>query len=198
MKNLLLSGLLALSLLPGCDPDDDPPPPPAANEPRDGSQWVYKNTTYNEAGAVLTTANITLKATAVTIGGTTWLNMVDQATLQPVIAIQKRAEGWWYISYPTPTPSLWFKYPATVNETYAYVFGTCKVLSITESVTVPAGNYTNCYLVQGDDSNSKEDEFWFSPTGPIMVKFQTYDERTGGPASNVYLKQALELVSFTP
>ena len=60
-----------------------------------------------------------------------------------------------------------------------------------------AGSFSNCYMVEGDDSNSKEDEFWFSKDGAILIKFNTYDEKAAGPATNLFLDQSLELVSFT-
>lgn len=198
MKKLFFA-LLSFStlLFASCENENEPTTNPSTTDPKAGSQWVFKYTTYNEAGTITGTTNLTYTGVEVTIAGTTWLNLVEQGSGQPIIAMQKRTEGWWYISYPTTTPSLWFKYPATVNETYPYVFGTCTVKDINASVIVPAGTYTGCYKVDGNDLNSLEDEFWFTSTGPIMVKFNTYDEKIAGPASNVYRKESLELVSFT-
>lgn len=196
MKKVLFSLLVFCQLMISCNPNDTPAPP-AANEPKAGSKWVFRYNTYSEAGVVTATSDITFNAVEVTVGGSTWLNLVESVSGQPKIALQKRSGGWWYISYPVTTPSLWFKHPATVNETYPYVFGTCKVLSITETVVVPAGSFSNCYMIQGDDSNSKEDEFWFSSEGAILIKGNTYDEKAVGPATNVYKSESLELVSFT-
>lgn len=184
-------------LFASCEKKNESTTPPNTTDPKAGSVWVFKYTAYNEAGTVTGTSNLTYNGVEVTIGGPTWLNLVDAGTGSPIIAMQKRAEGWWYISYPTTTPSLWFKYPATLNETYAYVFGTCTVKDINASVTVPAGTYNGCYKVDGNDTNSLEDEFWFTSTGAILVKFNTYDQRVAGPASNVYRKESLELISFT-
>jgi len=164
--------LLTTSVLISCDPNDNVEPP-TGTDPRDGSTWVFKYSTYDEAGNVTATSNQTFKGVEVTIGGST------------------------YVSYPGTTSSLWFKYPATLNETYPYIFGTCTVKDINASVTVPAGTYTGCYKVEGNDTNSLEDEFWFSNVGAILIKFNTYDERAAGPASNVYKNESLELVSFT-
>lgn len=193
------TGIIALTfLLFSCKKtDNNSTPTPTVNEPRANSQWVYKYTTYNEAGTVTGTSDLTLKAVEATIGGSTWLNLVNQANSQPVVAMQKRTEGWWYISYPNGSPSLWFKNPATVNETYPYAFGTCTVKDINATVTVPAGTFNGCYKVDGYDTNSLEDEFWFSKEGAIFIKFNTYDQKAVGPESNVYKKQSLELVSFT-
>lgn len=194
------SGIIAFSfLLFSCKKSDNnsAPAPSTGNEPTANSQWVYKYTTFNEAGTVTGTSDLILKGVEVTINGSTWLNLVNQANSQPIVALQKRTEGWWYISYPNGTPSLWFKYPAMVNETYAYAFGTCTVKDINTSITVPAGVFNGCYKVDGNDTNSLEDEFWFSNGGAILIKFNTYDAKTGGPESNVYKKESLELKSFT-
>jgi hypothetical protein len=193
----LLSIILLLSLLVTSCKKDENTNTNTVNEPRANSVWVYKHTTYNEAGTATSTTNLTFKGVEVTVAGSTWLNLVNQANSQPIIALQKRTEGWWYISYPSTTPSLWFKYPATVNETYAYAFGTCTVKDINATVSVPGGSFTGCYMVEGHDSNSLEDEFWFAKEGAILIKFNTYDQRAAGPASNVYKKESLELISFT-
>ena len=195
-RKLFILVITTLFLFSACNKNNDPATPASTTDPKAGSQWVFKYTTYNEAGTVTGTSNVTYTGVEVSIGGTTWLNLVD-GTGSPIIAMQKRAEGWWYISYPTTTPSLWFKYPATLNETYAYVFGTCTVKDINASVVVPAATFNGCYKVDGNDTNSLEDEFWFTSTGAILVKFNTYDQKVAGPASNVYRKESLELVSFT-
>ncbi|HTM92087.1 MAG TPA: hypothetical protein VL095_06710 [Flavisolibacter sp.] len=196
MKTKLFAAIAAAFLITSCDKKDESPAPSSSTDPQNGSTWVYKLTQYNEAGTATGSVNLTAKGVSVTVNGSTWLNLVDQATMQPIIGIQKKSDGWWYIPYPSSSSSLWFKYPATVNETYSYVFGTCVVKSINASVTVPAGTYNNCYMVEGDDTNSMEDEFWFTTSGPVLVKFNTYDEKAAGPASNVYKKQSMELVSF--
>lgn len=197
MKQSFFSLLTMVVLLfVSCENENEPTTPPNTTDPKAGSVWVYKYSSYNESGTVTGTSNVTYTGVEVSISGSTWLNLVD-GTGSPIIAMQKRAEGWWYISYPTTTPSLWFKYPASVNETYAYVFGTCTVKDINASVVVPAGTFNGCYKVDGNDTNSLEDEFWFTSTGAILVKFNTYDQKAAGPASNVYRKESLELVSFT-
>ncbi|MCW3075191.1 MAG: hypothetical protein JWP69_2260 [Flaviaesturariibacter sp.] len=201
MKATFLMPLTVLCLFfSACDRNDDDDSNGGTTngtDPRANSTWVYKVTQYNEAGATIGSVNMTLKGVEVTLGGATWLNMVDQSTMQPVIALRKNTDGWWYLPYPGTATSLWFKYPATVNETYPYVYGTCTVKNINESVTVPAGAFTGTYMVEGHDTNSLEDEFWFTTSGAVLVKFNTYDQKAAGPASNVFKKQSLELVSYT-
>ena len=198
MKKILLPLFAIITLLfSSCKKDNEQATLGNTTDPKAGSKWVFRYTTYNEAGAATGISDLTYLGVEVNVGGSTWLNLVEQGSGQPIIAIQKRTEGWWYIAYPNTTPSLWFKNPATVNETYAYVYGTCTVKDINASIVVPAGNYTGCYKVDGNDTNSLEDEFWFTSTGPILVKYNTYDEKVAAPASNVYRNESLELVSFT-
>jgi hypothetical protein len=200
MRIKFLSALAALSFIfSSCNPnsDDVDNPPASGTDPKANSIWVYKVTQYNEAGTATGSSNMTLKGVEVTVNGSTWLNLVEQTSMQPVIALQKKSDGWWYLPYPGTATSLWFKYPSAINDTYPYVYGTCTVKNTNESVTVPAGTYNGTYMVEGRDANSLEDEFWFTTSGAVMVKFNTYDERAAGPASNVYKKQSMELVSFT-
>ncbi len=198
MKKTIWAILFSAICLVSCKKNDDNAAVSSSNDPKTGSRWVYTVKLYNEAGTVTGTSTLTLVGTEITVLGSKWISMVDQATSAPVIALQKRTEGWWYLPTPGTASSLWFKYPAVVNETYPYVYGTCTVKDINASVTVPAGTFTGCYFVEGNDTNSLEDEFWFTNTGAVMVRFYTYDEKAAGPASNVYRKQSLELVSYTP
>jgi len=200
MRLKFLSAFASLSILfASCSPNDDDTdvPPASGTDPKANSTWVYKVTQYNEAGTATGSSNVTLKGVEVTVGGSTWLNLVEQTSMQPLIALQKRNDGWWYLPYPGSATSLWFKYPAAANDTYPYVYGTATVKNTNASVTVPAGTFNGTYMVEGRDANSLEDEFWFATSGAVLVKFNTYDERAAGPASNVYRKQSMELVSFT-
>lgn len=196
MKKILAYSAICLTFL-SCEKDNDSPQAAISDEPKTGSKWSYKLTTYNEAGAATGTATVNYIGTEITSGGSKWIALTDQASGVPILALQKRADGWWYLPLPGASVSLWFKTPAAVNETYPYVYGTCKVLDINRSVTVPAGTYNGCYFIQGDDTNSKEDEFWFTTNGPVLVRFDTYDQKVAGPESNVFRKQSLELVSYT-
>ena len=197
MKRIFLSLVTSLLILSSCTPDEPTGPAASTTDPKAGSIWVYKYTSYNEAGTATGTSNITYLGVEVTIGGSTWISLVNQANSTAIIALQKRAEGWWYNPLPGTTSSLWCKYPAAVNDTYPYVYGNCFVKNINASVTVPAGVYSDTYFVEGHDTNSLEDEFWFTNTGAVLVKFNTYDEKAVGPAANVYRKESFELVSFT-
>jgi hypothetical protein len=169
-------------------------------EPRAGSTWVYKYTTYNEGGSVLVSVNLTLKATSQTFAGTSWLLLTEQSSGVQFIAIQKRADGWWQIPLPNTTPSLWYKTPGAVNDTYSLTIddGTvdqAKIISITASAAVPAGSFTGCTQIQSFDP-SLENEYYFISSGAIMVRASEFDNKTIGTGK--YEAQRWELVSFTP
>jgi hypothetical protein len=197
MKKIFLSIVSGLLFFSSCKKDEAATPPASTTDPKAGSIWVFKYTSYNEAGTVTGTSNVSYLGVEVSIGGSTWISLVNQSNSTAIIAIQKRAEGWWYNPLPGTTSSLWCKYPAAVNDSYPYVYGNCTVKDINASFTVPAGVYTGTYFVEGHDTNSLEDEFWFTNTGAVLVKFNTYDQKAAGPASNVYRKESMELISFT-
>ncbi|RTL58262.1 MAG: hypothetical protein EKK37_07950 [Sphingobacteriales bacterium] len=176
--------------------------PNTTEEIKAGTKWVFKVSELNEAGTVISSNNYTLVASAQTFAGSSWFVLTEQTTSTPVIAIQKRSDGWWQLPLPYTTASLWYKTNAAVNDTYNITIsdGTtdvAKVTSITASVTVPAGTYNNCTKVESHDTNSLENEYWFTGSGPIVVKITEYDEKAAGPASNIYMAQLWELVSFT-
>jgi len=197
MKKIIFSLLAGFIAFTACSPDDDgDEPQPSGNEPVNGSEWVYKITDYNESGDATATYNVTLVASEVTIGNSTWLSLVEQESQSPVIAMKKKSDGWWYSQPPETGSSLWYKTPAQAGDTYPYLYGTCTVNDVNASVSIPAGNFTNVSYIEGHDDNSLEDEFWFAD-GPVLVKYNTYDAYSGQPESNVYKKQSWELVSFT-
>ncbi|MFM6924881.1 MAG: hypothetical protein ACKOU7_05215 [Ferruginibacter sp.] len=203
MKRIVTVLVLTATLFSACNKSSDAPAAAtAANEPKAGSKWVFKISSYNEAGTVTGTSNITLVASNQTYSGSSWILLSDQASGTPVIAIQKRSDGWWQLPLPASTPSLWYKNPAAVNDTYPLTINdgstdNAKVTSITTALTVPAGSFTDCTKVEGNDTNSLEEEFWFTSSGPIVLKITEWDQKAAGPASNVYLSEAWELVSFT-
>jgi hypothetical protein len=167
-------------------------------EPKTGSKWVFKHTEYNESGTVINTENITLVASAYTYAGSNWILLSEQTSATPVIAVQKRADGWWQIPLPNTSPSLWFKTPAAINDQYLINISdgttdTAKVNGTGVSLTVPAGTY-NCTYVKSYDTNSLENEWWFS-NGPLLIQNTEYDERSGG---GMYISQRMELISYQP
>ncbi|TZF84075.1 hypothetical protein FW774_11580 [Pedobacter sp. BS3] len=200
MKKVLLGIMTCALLLASSCKKDKNKGEDNGTDPINNSTWIFKVTTFNEDGGVSATPppyTTTVKAQEVTINGSKWLNLVD-VTGVTVISIQKRADGWWYMDpqLSGTQSSLWFKTSAAVGNTYPYLYGTCTVSEVNASVTVPAGTYTDITRVKGNDSNSLEDDFWFTNTGAVLVKWETYDAKSGRPESDVYKKTSWELVDF--
>ena len=200
-KSIPFYALAGLLIFAACSKSTDSPVvPPAAGDPKKGSTWTFKFTYYNEAGTVTGTNNQSFVADTMTVSGSQWTILEESTTGQAVIGIQKRADGWWWIPFPNTTPSLWFKSPASVGDKYNYnisdfTVDTSKVRNIAATVTVPAGTYTGCTFIQSFDTNSMEDEWYFVPTGPVLVRTSTFDNRSAGPGE--FEKQRSELVSYT-
>ena len=199
--NLLLA-ISALIFFTACTKSSDPSPVvPSAGDPKKGSTWTFRDTYFNQAGTITGTSTYSLVADTLTIGGSLWLILKESSSGTAAIGLQKRADGWWWVPLPNPNASLWFKTPAAVGDKYNYnisdfTVDTAKVMNINASVTVPAGTYAGCTFIQAFDTNSMEDEYYFTPTGPILLRTGTFDDRT--PAgTGVYEKQRVELVAYT-
>jgi len=201
MKKLnILSALFVLFCFEACTKSTDPAVvTPASTDPKKGSVWVYKSTYYNQAGTVTSTNNTTYIGDTLTSGGSVWILLKESVSGLPAVGIQKRADGWWYVPFPNVNASLWFKTPAVVGDKYNYnisdgTVDTSKVMNINATLTVPAGTYTGCTYIQSFDTNSMEDEYYFLPTGAILMRTGTFDDKVPGPG--IYEKQRTELVSF--
>lgn len=197
---MLLGIIMCAFLFVSCEKDtDDPNPndPIIGTDPVNNSTWIYKVSSLNEAGDTTSSSTITLTATEISIEGSTWLELSDPSGTG-VLAIQKRSDGWWYIDRQSGSTasSLWYKIPANEGDTYPYIYGTCTVEDVNMSLIVAAGSFTDITHVGGHDDNSLEDEFWFTNSGAVLVKFDTYDAKSGQPESDVYKKGSWELVSY--
>lgn len=202
-KNHILLALIVILSLSECTKSTDPAPvAPAAGDPKKGSQWTFKYTSYNEAGVVTGAINRSFVADTATLNGTFTILLKETVSNQITLGLQKRADGWWWIPFPNPNASLWFKNPAVVGDQYNlinadYTVDVCKVISITSSLTVPFGSYTNAYFIQMTAANNTlDDEYYFSATGPILIRSGTFDPKTA-PATGMYEKQRSELVTYT-
>lgn len=198
MKKLFVSILAGTMLFAACKKDDtneDSNDNDNGIDPRDNSTWVYKISKFNEIGDTIDSFTITLKATTTTIGGTSWLKLTDSNN-QTALVMKKKADGWWYMDTQSQASSLLYKNPVNVGETYPYIYGTINVEAINSSLTVPAGKFTDVTYVKGYDTNSLEDEFWFTNSGAVIIKSSTYDAKSGQPAADVYEKECTVLVSF--
>jgi|SRR5690606_4407257 len=199
MKKNILGLIIGSMVLISCSSDEgNENPQPQGNNPVNGSEWIFKISKFNESGSVIDSFNVTLVASETTIGGSTWLNLVEQSGNTTAISIQKRTDGWWFIPSSETQASLWYKTPATEGETYQNFYGTCVVVETDTSIVLPAGVFENVSFIEGYDTNSLENEYWFTDEGPVLIKQNTYDQVSGQPdQSVVYKKESWELISFT-
>lgn len=201
-KHLFFAVITASVIFSACSKDSDPAPvTPVAGEPKKGSTWVFKNTYFDQNGTVTNTENYTLIADTATLNGSVWLLLKETVSNQVLIGLQKRTDGWWSLPLPNPNPSLWFKNPAAVGDQYNLnvndnTVDLMKIVSINSTLTVPAGTYTGCTFSQSYDSNSMEDEWYFTTAGPVLLRNGTFDDKI--PAgTGIYEKERMELVSYT-
>ena len=192
-KNLLLLAIV-FSVF-SCSKNKDAATP-STGDFKVGTSWVYKYTSYNAAGTVLSTSNITLTITGQqTIAGESW--WVATGGGSPSF-IRKTAVG--YYTIQNSVSQLQFKIPAVVNDTWRVTYSNAagdysdfKIVTLNQNVTVPMG-VISCYYAEGYDSNSLEDKVWYNDVN-MLVKQLQYDQTGAGV---LYVGFSLELVSFTP
>jgi hypothetical protein len=122
---------------------------PANQFPRLGTTWTYRYEWYNTPGGPTNTKVINHKAkTEETLGGETWLKIVDVETDTTVYYLKIRNDGLY--QYTNNASYLFFKYPATVGDFYSTYNGggpeDFTVRSMNDSVStgigrIPLSNY---------------------------------------------------------
>ncbi|HUR66624.1 MAG TPA: hypothetical protein VMZ03_09750 [Chitinophagaceae bacterium] len=91
--------------------------PPAIEKPKPGTAWTYSYYTFNSDGSLHTTETVVYKAkTQETIGGETWLKVVNNANDTLVYYLKQKADGLY--QYANNASNLFCKYPAALNEAY--------------------------------------------------------------------------------
>lgn len=194
MKKIALLIFTIISLV-SCKKSDDPIAP-ATGDLKVGTAWVYKYTDYDQSGAVVSTANVTLTITSQeTLLGETWWVATGAGTPS---YIRKTATG--YYTIRNAVSQLDFKVPAVINDTWRKTYSNTAgdysdftVIAINQNVTVPMGTIA-CYYAEGNDSNSLEDKAWYNDAN-MLVKQEEYDQTATGA---LFVDFSLELVSFAP
>ena len=137
-----------------------------------GNQWIVQVTNYDTTGAVHYT-------------------QIDTITILRDTTIQSEK---WFIGYGIMTNrndglydyqastssviSLRYKFPTTVNSNYLYRGSQTKVISISDSITVQAGNYICYHYRVGFDGISYSDEYFSPNVG--LIKIDAYNPLSGG------------------
>lgn len=117
-KNLLLLLPLAAVILWSCQKENGGGTnPPASQKPKVGTTWTYSYYIFNNDGSLHSTETVTYKAkTQETLGGETWLKVVNNANDTLVYYLKEKPDG--LHQYANNTSNLFCKFPAALNDTY--------------------------------------------------------------------------------
>lgn len=161
-----------------CDGDDESPVGPST--PSEvipltlGNYWVSFAEIYLNDSLVWISEDDTIAVdTTIVWNNETWYGYTQD---DETSFLRNGEGGLWFLEisnqYPDGRPSLIFKHPASVGDQWAIdpQGDSLTVLSVTESVTTPAGNFDNCYLVE--NTSSQQDVpilLWYKPgVGPVQ------------------------------
>jgi len=195
MKSLVITVILALLLitLSSCK-KSNPVGSSSGEQPwplHVGNTWVYRWTEFDTNEVALRTGYDTTIVTRDTIiAGNTWYQGVPASTS----LLRNASDGVWMMS--AGHPILVWKYPATVGESYTFVWaGTtyqCWVQATDTSLTVPEGTHT-CHEYRSYSYSQVQEVDYLSPgTGPVVEEF--YDQSNSG---RPFCSERLELVSVS-
>jgi hypothetical protein len=96
--------------------------PPANQKPKVGTTWTYSYYVFNTNGGLHSTETVVYKAkTQETIGGETWLKVVNNANDTLVYYLKQKTDGLYH--YANGAANLLCKYPAALNDTYTGFLG---------------------------------------------------------------------------
>ena len=181
MKKLLFT-IAAFSVLAvSCDKEDDltptTPTTPATNV-KAGSKFTYQRTDYdNQTGTtVVSTTQYTLTMLRdSTINNEKWFIAERKEAAGTQYGLLKFAADGMY-NFRNGSGKMDFKFNAAANDTWTNSNDESVVVkSINQSVTVPAGSYTNAIHIETSDANSMENKIWYNDK-EYLLKQEEYDE----------------------
>ncbi len=198
--NKIISAVFGIIILSAaCKKEDDPSPPQSQDPFRTGSITVQLVTNLTENGDTINSFEVTWVTEEQTIGGSKWFVAKDEASGGTVLSIQKRSDGWWWIPYPNPNPSLFLKVPAAVSEQYLVntfdgSVDTAKIRAVGVTVNAIGINYAGCNYMQLFNNNGLRNEFYYRDDGAV-IKENVYQRNT--VTGNDFVAQTWEFKSFT-
>jgi len=146
MKKLFFLLFPALLVMAGCKKNEtsyEPVKSPEIFPLSIGYHWNFTTTTSDKVKT--THVNDVINDTL--IDGEKWFVLTYDHSIRTIC--RNNSSGWWFmyqsVLLSPVTPSLYYRYPASVNEVYMTLDSTkVTVLSVNDIVTVPAGKFT-CY-----------------------------------------------------
>jgi hypothetical protein len=198
MKTILFSLLVGILIctLPSCK-ESNPAGPEGGQliiPLRIGNTWSMRYTVYDSTGSTRGTIDDTFKVvTDTVVAGDTWYTI--SSTIFSTLYFANRSDGIWTLGTSTE-PSLIFKYPANVGETWNAQVDPSTTFQIslqsdTVSVTVPKGTYT-CYEYRLLENSRPYLDLYASP-GVGFVAMDIYANTDSGRS---YKQARGELISF--
>jgi hypothetical protein len=185
-SRLFVLALISVLWISACSKKDSNPVTP--NSPTAifplaaGNQWIMQSYFYSGSAWIPTTKDTTGIKRDTTISGEKWYTMGDNTYMT------NRSDGLWQFTAEDGA-QLMFKYPVQVNDSFKQITGNAasgfdtsfvKVLSISQSVVVPAGTFT-CVTYQltnaaGDGIQTLQ----IAPgKGPVSMQFEGKNPLTG-------------------
>jgi hypothetical protein len=186
--------LISLALLPllACEENDTTTGTPPIDQSTTifpltvGNKWIIDVTNYDSVGAMVYSRRDSIRILRdTTIQQETWYIGYGILT--------NRTDGLYdYQAGTTSAISQRFRYPAAAGTSYPYRGVTVKILSIAETITVPAGTFV-CYRYRtGIDSVAYSDEYLARGVG--LVKSESFNPLSSG---GVYRYLTYNLVAHT-
>lgn len=175
--------------------------PAAPDKPRVGTVWTYRYKTFDGAGVVSSTNNISIKATAEqTLGGESWISL-DSAGTTNWYKLSLKSDGLY--QYANGASYLLCKDPATLNQTYtgynnAYTNpgkDTLTVLGSGISLDAPINTVTVNYY-EGNKMGNVVEKIWYNSKYWI-VKKETYILNSISPTPFWHIDKRWELTAVT-
>ena len=200
MKSILITLLLSIALLAlsSCKKSNPVSTPTTQQQTFPlaiGNTWLTLYTIYDTTGSMMGTISDTARVASDTVvSGETWYFISSQVSKGPIYYANE-ANGVWELTLGSSSPTLLYKYPANVGDTWSvqgsgFSFNQGSLHSNNASITVPKGTYA-CYDYRMlENSQLIEEAYFYAGVG--VVQLDSYSSTNSGRS---YLRVHGELVS---
>ena len=136
-----------------------------------GNFWVYEIEVYANDSLMQSVVDTSILTETKHWGGHTWFGPQGKRGQ----LMRNSDEGVWNMrvntKYPKGAEFLLYPYPAEAGKEWEVETMVSKLISVSDTVTVPAGEFTGCYQVfYNDEAGNSEASVWIKPgIGKIMI-----------------------------
>jgi len=137
-----------------------------------GNFWIYEVEVYVNDSLMQSAVDTTLLTETKHWGGHAWLGPRGKRGQ----LMRNSDEGVWNFRvntrYPKGAEFLIYPYPAEVGKEWDVESMPSKLISVSDTITVPAGEFTGCYQIfYNDEAGNSEASVWIKPgVGKVMVR----------------------------